>query len=266
MRIFDSHAHYDDPRFEAEFEGGRERALSFVFSSGVERIVNIGANLTTSEHSVALAAQYERIYATVGIHPNDCGKSGTLEQELDRIRALAASPKVVAIGEIGMDFHYDQPSEQIQRAWFCAQMELAEQLGLPVVVHDREAHGICMEIVRAYAGRVRGVFHSYSGSLEMAKELINLGWIVSFSGVVTFKNARRVAEVVQGIPIEDMMVETDCPYLAPHPLRGTLNHSANLTYTVAEIARLKGLTPDEVAEQTYQNACRFYRLPCEGAQ
>ncbi len=259
MRIFDSHAHYDDPRFESEFEGGRDRALSFVFEQGVERIVNIGANLESSRASIALAGRYGKIYAAVGIHPNDCGKTGTLGQEMAELEELARAPRVVAIGETGMDFHYDRPPKEVQKQWFCAQMELARSLGLPVVVHDREAHGICMQAVRDYPG-VRGVFHSFSGSTEMAKELIRLGWMISFSGVVTFRNARRVAEAAESVPIECMMVETDCPYLAPHPLRGTLNHSGNLVYTIGALAALKGLSPEETAQITYHNACAFYGI------
>lgn len=259
MRIFDSHAHYDDPRFAEEFEGGRDCVLPYVFSKGVERIVNVGANLSSSENSIALAQRYEQVYAAVGIHPNDCGKDGTLDVELTHLQALAASPKVAAIGETGMDFHYDEPSEQIQRAWFAAQLALARRLNLPVIVHDREAHGACMEMVRAYPG-VRGVFHSFSGSAEMARELLRIGWIVSFSGVVTFKNARRLAEVVKEVPLDKMMVETDCPYLAPHPLRGTINHSGNLTYTIAAIAEIKGVTTEKVAQATYHNACDFYGI------
>lgn len=259
MRIFDSHAHYDDARFDAEYEGGREAVLPYVFSCGVERIVNVGANLQTSAASVDLAQRYEQIYAAVGIHPNDCGKTGALSQEMDALFALCDRPKVVALGETGMDFHYDEPSEAIQREWFHAQMELAQQKNLPVIVHDREAHGVCMEIIREHP-QVRGVFHSFSGSAEMAKDLIRLGWIVSFSGVVTFRNARRVAEVVQSVPLSHLMVETDCPYLAPHPLRGTLNHSGNLTYTIAAIAELKGCSAEQVAQATYRNACNFYGI------
>ena len=259
MRIFDSHAHYDDPRFEEEFEGGQSAVLAHVFSQGVERVVNIGANIPTSKASVALAQKYERIYAAVGIHPNDCGKYGTLEDELSEIKKLACCDKVVAIGEIGMDFHWDEPSADVQREWFDAQLSLAEELDLPVCIHDREAHGQCMDIVRAHPG-ARGVFHSFSGSSEMAHELIGRGWMISFSGVVTFKNATRLEGVVDSIPLDRMMVETDCPYLSPHPLRGSLNHSGNLVYTISRIAEIKGIPADELARITYENACGFYGI------
>lgn len=259
MRIFDSHAHYDDTRFETEFEGGRDAVLPYVFSCGVERIVNVGASLASSRASVELAQKYPQVYAAVGIHPNDCGKAGTLDYEMDAVRALTRSPKVVAIGETGMDFYWNEPEASVQERWFRAQMELAKETGLPVIIHDREAHGACMDIVRDYPG-VRGVFHSFSGSAEMAAELIRRGWMLSFSGVVTFKNARRVKEVVAGVPMEHMMMETDCPYLAPHPYRGKLNHSANLVHTLSAVAELHGITPEQAAELTYDNACRFYGI------
>ncbi|MBQ8696201.1 MAG: TatD family hydrolase [Clostridia bacterium] len=259
MRIFDSHAHYDDSRFEEEFEGGRESVLPYVFSCGVERIVNIGANIPTSENSVALAHKYGQVYASVGIHPNDAGKWGTLDEDMEVLTRLAADPKVVAIGEIGMDFYWNDPEPEIQLKWFEAQMELAQRLGFPVLIHDRDAHGVCMDVVRKYPN-VRGVFHSYSGSAEMAEELIRRGWIISVSGVVTFKNARKLVEVVERIPLNKMMVETDCPYLAPHPFRGELNHSGLLTHTIGAIAEIKGITSEEVAEATYNNACDFYGI------
>lgn len=259
MRIFDSHAHYDDDRFETEFEGGRDAVLPYVFSCGVERIVNVGASLASSRAAVDLAAKHPQICAAVGIHPNDCGKVGTLEEEMDAVRALAAHPKVVAIGETGMDFYWNEPAPRVQERWFRAQMELAKETGLPVIIHDREAHGPCLDMVREYP-EVRGVFHSYSGSAEMAAELIKRGWMLSFSGVVTFKNASRVKEVVASVPLESMMVETDCPYLAPHPYRGKLNHSGLLVHTLSAIAELHAVTPDEAAEITYRNACAFYGI------
>ncbi len=259
MRIFDSHAHYDDSRFENEFEGGRENVLPYVFGQGVERIVNIGASIPTSENSIALAEKYPQVYAAVGIHPNDAGKWGTLDENIETLTRMAEHPKVVAIGEIGMDFYWNEPEPEIQLKWFEAQMALAERLGLPVIIHDREAHGVCMDVVRKYPN-VRGVFHSYSGSAEMAEELIRMGWIISVSGVVTFKNARKLVEVVERIPLDKFMVETDCPYLAPHPYRGKLNHSGLLQYTIGTIAEIKGMTPEEVAEATYNNACDFYGI------
>ena len=259
MRIFDSHAHYDDPRFESEYEGGREAVLPYVFSQGVEYIVNVGATLDSSEKCIELAAKYPQIYASVGIHPNDCGRRGTLDEEMEMLERLISRPKVAAIGETGMDFHYDEPSEEIQRKWFIAQAELARRTGLPLIVHDREAHGACMDVVRGFPD-VRGVFHSYSGSAETADELVRRGWMISFSGVITFKNAARMARVVESVPLDRIMVETDCPYLAPHPLRGSLNNSANLVYTIGRLAELKGISSDEAAEITFDNARRFYGI------
>ena len=259
MKIFDSHAHYDDLRFESEYEGGRQAALSYVLSHQVQHIVNVGANIPTSQQSIALAEQYEGIFAAVGIHPCDCGKNGTLEYEMSEIKRLAQAPKVVALGETGLDYHYAKENAQQQHDYFHAHLTLAEELGLPVIVHDREAHGDSLSIVKEHPG-VQGVFHSFSGSKELAWELLRLGWIVSFSGVVTFKNAARMQEVVESVPLDKMMVETDCPYLTPHPHRGELNHSDYLVYTIEKIAQIKGESPEKVAEVTYENACRFYHL------
>lgn len=259
MKIFDSHAHYDDDRFQTEYEGGQQAVLSYVFSQGVERIVNVGAGIETSKASIAIAQKYEGVYAAVGIHPNDCGKCGSMREEMAEIRRLAEQPKVVALGETGLDFYFTKENEPQQKDYFHAHLSLAAELGLPVIVHDREAHGPCLQIVKEHKG-VPGVFHSFSGSKELARELLDLGWYISFSGVVTFKNAPRVQEVAAYVPIERMLVETDCPYLAPHPHRGEINHSARLIHTIDKIAQIKGLTPDEAAQITYENACRFYRL------
>ncbi len=259
MIIFDSHAHYDDARFENEFEGGQSAVLSSVFLSGVKKIVNIGADIPTSENSVRLAEKYEDIYAAVGIHPSECGKSGTLDEEMAALRRLLKHEKVKAIGEIGLDFHWDDIPRDTQARWFESQLDLARETDMPVCIHDREAHGECFDILRAH-GDVRGVMHSYSGSAEMARQLVNMGWYISFSGVITFKNAARMADVVKSVPIERTLVETDCPYLTPHPHRGKINHSGYLTYTIEKLAGIHGIAPEEAARITYENACRFYGI------
>lgn len=259
MIIFDSHAHYDDARFENEFKGGQSAVLSSVFMSGVKKIVNVGADIPTSENSVRLAEKYDDIYAAVGIHPSECGKSGTLGEEMAALRRLLKCKKVKAIGEIGLDFHWDDIPREMQVRWFESQLELAQEVDMPVCIHDREAHGECFNIIKAH-GDVRGVMHSYSGSAEMARQLVNMGWYISFSGVITFKNAARMAEVVQSVPLDRILVETDCPYLTPHPYRGRINHSGYLIYTLERLAEIHEISPDAAAKITYDNACRFYGI------
>ena len=183
------------------------------------------------------------------------------EQDLEEYRAMASHEKVVAIGEIGLDYYYDDVPREIQKHWFDRQMALAEELSMPVVVHDRDAHGDCMDMVRKWAGRVTGVFHCFSGSAEMAAELTKLGWYVSFTGVVTFKNARRALEAVAAVPMDRIMIETDAPYMAPVPYRGRRNHSGYVPLVAEKIAEVKGMTLEEVAKITTENGKRFFRIP-----
>lgn len=262
LYLFDAHAHYDDPRFDACEDGSPERyeLLDELFPSGeVGYIANIGTNLGTSAASLALASRYERVYAACGIHPSDCGRYGDMESTLGALRKLTEEPKCRAIGEIGLDYHYDDTPRDIQMKWFDAQLSLARETGLPVIIHDREAHGDCVDAVRRHPG-VTGVFHSYSGSAETARKLIALGFYISFTGVITFKNAARIAEVVKSIPDERIMIETDCPYLAPVPVRGRRNYSGYLRYTAECAARLRGQNIVEFARLTRANAMRFYRI------
>jgi TatD DNase family protein len=208
------------------------------------------------------------MYVSSGIHPEDCLYIDDIDAALSEIEAsicnekLRKENKIVAIGEIGFDYHLENLTDEVkakQRHVFEAQMQMAEKYGLPVIIHDREAHGDCFEMALKYPS-VKGIFHSYSGSSEMARELIRRGWFISFSGVVTFKNASRVREVVSTIPLDRLLIETDAPYLSPHPLRGKMNHSANLEYTVGAIAAVFGKTPEEIAEITFENAQRIYGL------
>ena len=212
--IFDTHAHYDDKAFDAD----RDALLSALPAEGVALVVNPGCTVTSSRAAVALAERYPFVYAAVGIHPEDCG--GAAEADFASIRALAAHPKVVAIGEIGLDYYWEEnPPKEEQQAVFRRQLALAQELDLPVIIHDREAHGDTLAIVREFPG-LRGVFHCYSGSPEMAAELLKLGWYLGFDGPITYKNARRAPEVAALTPLDRILIETDAPYMAPEPYRG----------------------------------------------
>ena len=266
--IFDTHAHYFDKRFEAEAEGGADAVLRSVFDGGVQYIINVGTNCTNSITAMEQAARYEGMFAAIGIHPEDCHFLKDEAEELSRLRALLGDAdtrkrnKIVALGEIGLDYHYENYGEipmdkEKQQRFFNAQMELARELSLPVIIHDREAHGDCFETVLRYPD-VKGVFHSYSGSAEMAKELTRRGWYISFSGTLTFKNASRVREAASAVPRERLLIETDCPYLAPHPMRGRLNHSGLLIHTLSALAQIWECTPEEAAIQTSKNAKELF--------
>ncbi len=266
--IFDTHAHYFDKRFETEAEGGADAVLRSVFGGGVQYIVNVGTNCTNSITAISQAARYDGMYAAVGIHPEDCHFLKDEAEELSRLRTLLGDAetrkrnKIVALGEIGLDYHYENYGEipmdkEKQQRFFDSQMELARELSLPVIIHDREAHGDCFETVLRYPD-VKGVFHSYSGSAEMARELTRRGWYISFSGTLTFKNANRVREAARAVPRERLLVETDCPYLAPHPMRGRLNHSGLLTHTLSALSQIWECTPEEAAMQTAKNAKELF--------
>ena len=276
MYIFDSHAHYFDDRYNDSTEGpAADEILSAILAprGPVSHIVNIGTNIETSKLALAQAARFDGMYAAIGIHPEDCQQIEHPEEQMNALRALlgcdAPDPvayrkqnKIVAIGEIGLDY-YERPwlpVDKERQAWyFEQQLLLAEEWNLPVVIHDRDAHGDCFETVLRHPN-VRGVFHSYSGSAEMAKELWRREWMISFSGVVTFKNAKRVQEVAASIPAKYLMVETDAPYLAPHPHRGKRNDSSLMTHTVEMLAALNGVTYDEMALLTAQNAARLFDI------
>ena len=254
MRLFDTHAHYDSGAFNAD----RLEVLASMPGQGVELILNPGCDLDSSRKAVELAERFPFVYAAVGVHPSDC--EGFDQADADGLRALAAHPKVKAVGEIGLDYYWkENPPRDFQKQVFHNQLELAEELGLPVIVHDREAHGDCLEIVRAHP-RVTGVYHCYSGSLEDAKVLVGLGWMLSFTGVVTYKNARRSLEVIEWLPMDRIMIETDSPYLTPEPFRGQRNDSGRV-YRVAEtVAQIKGLQPEEAAQITLENGKRFFGI------
>lgn len=254
MTLFDTHAHYDSRQFDSD----RDQALSALPGQGVELVVNPGCNLASSQTAVELAGRYPFVYAAVGIHPEDCAdwEGG----HIDRLRDLAAQPKVVAVGEIGLDYYWpENPPRELQKRVFRAQLALAAELDLPVIVHDREAHGDCLDIVQEFP-QVRGVFHCFSGSAEMAKELVKLGWMISFTGVLTYKNARRAVEAAQAVPLDRIMIETDSPYMAPVPHRGKRNHSGYVGLICERLAQLKGISPDECSRLTLENGRRFFQI------
>ena len=267
MKFFDSHAHYYDDWFD-EYEGGADALLEKLFSDNVGAIVNVSTNPKNLALCIEQAKRFEGMYVTAGIHPEDCPYLENVDAALAEIESIVSDArllkenKIVAIGEIGFDYHVEGLNDEVkalQRHCFEYQMELAKKYGLPVVIHDREAHGDCFEMILKYP-EVKGIFHSYSGSVEMARELTRRGWYISFSGVVTFKNASRVREVASTVPLDRVLIETDAPYLSPDPLRGRMNHSGNLEYTAGAIASLFGKTVDEIAEITAQNAKRIYNI------
>ena len=251
--FFDTHAHYDDRAFDDD----RYALLDSVHDTGVELIVDPGCDLKSSRASIALAERFPFVYAAVGIHPEELQDS--TPEILAEISALAEDPKCVAIGEIGLDYYWDASHKEEQKLLFRQQLQLALELDKPVIIHDREAHGDCFEIVRDYPG-LRGVFHCYSGSAEMAKELLKNGWYLGFDGPVTYKNARKTLEVLAICPPERILIETDSPYLSPVPHRGKRNDSRNLRYIVQTIAENLRLEPETVAEITLENGKRLFGI------
>lgn len=250
MRIIDSHAHYDDSSFDTD----REEILRELFSGEICKIVNIGCSVKSSYSSVKLAEKYAGIYAAVGLHPDAADEIDRIEE----IRRLCDNKKVVAVGEIGLDYHYEEHSRDIQKKAFEEQLKLAAELDMPVVIHSRDAWEDTMELLRKY--RPKGVMHCFSGSAEIAREIVEIGMYVGFTGVVTFKNAKKALKALEAVPLDRLLVETDCPYMAPEPNRGKRNYSGYLPYTIAAMAAVKGVSPDEMAEITAENAERLFNI------
>lgn len=249
--IFDTHAHYDDKAFD----GDREDVIDMLFKNGVCGVVNQGTDIKTSEFSINLARRYDGFYAAVGLHP-ECLDENSIN-DLCKIRELAKSEKVVAIGEIGLDYYYDIPRD-LQKTVFAKQLELAAELDLPVNIHDREAHGDTLEMLKKY--KPKGILHCFSGSVEMAKEIVKLGMYIGIGGVVTFKNARKTVEVIEAIPLERLVLETDCPYLSPVPFRGKRSDSSMIKYTAQRIAEIRNTTAEEILAVTRRNAADVYKI------
>ena len=252
--IFDTHAHYDDEQFDAD----REELLDSMAEQGVGTIVNVSASYPSCEQVTEMVQKYPFMYAAVGVHPDHVGDLN--EETFARMKKLFANDKVIAVGEIGLDYYWDNESHDLQKAWFIRQLELARELDLPVLIHSREAAADTMDIMKEHAEGMSGVIHCYSYSKEMAREYVKMGFYIGVGGVVTFKNARKLKETVAEIPLTSIVLETDCPYLAPEPNRGKRNNSAYIRYVAEEIARIKGITYEEVVAQTEENARKMYRL------
>ncbi|MCK5811959.1 MAG: TatD family hydrolase [Clostridiales bacterium] len=253
--IIDSHCHLDDKRFDED----RDQVIEKIQQANIDLVINIGANLSSSKASVELAKQYDFIYAAVGVHPHD--SSSYTEKVEKEITSLAAHKKVVAIGEVGLDFHYDFSPRDIQLQVFIKQIKLANQLDMPLIIHDREAHQPVLEALRKYKDeKTIGVFHSYSGSSEMIRDVLELGFYLSFNGISTFKNAKKVHDAIFHTPLDKLLIETDSPYLTPEPFRGKRNDSSNVIYVAKAIAKIKGITIEEVYEKTTENTKKLFKL------
>ncbi len=251
--FFDTHAHYDDERFDAD----RHQLLASFPENGVSYVLNPGCDRESSEKALGFARQYPHVYAAVGWHPHEAESFDG--GSLDFLRECCGDEKVRAIGEIGLDYYYDFSPREVQRSVFRQQMTLARELEMPVIIHDRDAHGECMEIIREFPD-VKGVFHCYSGSAEMGRQLLDMGWYLSFTGAITFKNARKALETIELCPMDRIMIETDSPYLAPVPHRGRRNDSRELVYVAQTIGSIKGLETEEVARITLENGKRFFGI------
>lgn len=252
--IIDTHAHYDDKQFDID----RDEVLKSLEAEGVGVVVNASASYASCERVVKIAQEYPFMYAMVGVHPDEVGDLN--EETFARMKELYKEPKVVAVGEIGLDYYWDNEPHEVQKKWFIKQLETARELNLPVNIHSREAAEDTFKIMKEYAKGLKGIIHCFSGSKEMALEYVKLGFAIGVGGVVTFKNGRKLKEVVEAIPLTSIVLETDCPYLAPVPFRGKRNNSAYIKYMAEEIAQLKGVTYEEVLAQTEKNAREIYGL------
>ena len=253
--IFESHAHYDDSKFDDD----REELLSTMQENGIEKIINIGCSIESCKSTLELTKQYPFVYGAMGIHPSDIGDLN--EDTFLWLREQVKKEKVVAVGEIGLDYYWDKEPkvQENQRYWFKRQLELAAEASLPVIIHSRDAAQDTMEIMTEAAKKnIRGVIHCYSYSPEMALEYVKLGYYIGVGGVVTFKNAKKLVQTVSELPLDRILLETDCPYMAPEPHRGTRNDSSNIPYVIKKIAEIKGTTPDEVERKTRANAFELF--------
>lgn len=252
--LFDSHAHIDDEKFDVD----RDEVIARALENGVTGMINAGACMASSARSVELAEKYDSIYAAVGIHPHDA--KSVQETDYEQLTAWSKLTKVVAIGEIGLDYYYDFSPRDLQRTVFIRQLDVARQMDMPFIIHDRDAHGDILEILKKEAKGLKGVLHCFSGSLEMAKEVIKLGLYISIAGPVTFKNAAKLPEIVATVPLERLLVETDCPYLTPHPHRGKRNEPAYVKIVAEQVAQLRGMDFVDLAKATDANTKRLFRI------
>lgn len=260
MRLFDSHAHYDDEKFDQD----REEIIQKIYDSGVEKFISAGYSLESSKRAIELADKYEFIYTTVGISPNDVKQ--TLEETIEDIKKLEdiitrkENDKIVGIGEIGLDYYWNKENKEIQKQAFIMQIELANRLNLPITIHTREAVSDTLEILKQHPVQQKGVFHCCPLNRELVKEALKLGFYISFAGPVTFKNSKNAQEIAEMVPNDRMLIETDSPYLALEPVRGTRNDSRNVRYIAEKIANIKSLSTEEIAEITYQNTLKIFKI------
>lgn len=253
--IFDTHAHYDDEAFEED----REELLNSLALHGIEAVTNVGACIKTSQNTMNMVDKYPNVYGAIGVHPNETGELD--EEGMIWLKEQSSHPKIVAIGEIGLDYYWDEPDREIQKKWFIRQLDLAREVSLPIIIHSRDAAKDTLDIMKAEKSQeLGGVIHCFSYGKEMAREYLNMGFYLGIGGVLTFKNAKKLKEVVEYMPMEQLVLETDCPYLAPVPNRGKRNSSLNLTYVVKEISEIKGISEEEVIKITNQNARTMYRI------
>lgn len=256
--LFDSHAHLDDERFDPD----RQDLIASLPDKGISYVVNAGADMESSKRSIMLAEQFDFIYASVGIHPHDA--AGMTDQDLGDLEKMAGHDKVVAIGEIGLDYYYDNSPRQIQRERFAHQLQLSSKVGLPVIIHSRDAHADTLDILKAHSSYLKScVLHCYSGSWEMAKVYLDMGFYISLGGPVTFKNSAKAVEVAKNIDINYLLIETDSPYLAPHPYRGKRNDPGMVKLVAERIADIRGIDVNSLAEATLKNACRLFGIRCQ---
>lgn len=253
--IFDTHAHYDDEAFDQD----REELISSLPAAGIRAVVNVGASLESTRKTLALSHCYSIFYAALGVHPNEC--ADLKEEDMDWLKLQAKDPKAVAIGEIGLDYHWDEPGETVQKKWFSRQLELAAQLKLPVVIHSRDAAKDTLDVMKGErAEEIGGVIHCFSYGKEMAREYLNMGFYLGIGGVATFQNGKKLKEVIQYAPMDRLVLETDCPYLAPVPYRGKRNSSLNLPLVIDAVSQIKNLEKEKVEQIAWENSLRLYGL------
>lgn len=252
--IIDTHAHYDDEQFDID----RDELLRSLESEGIAAVINASASVHSWDKVLELTKKYPFVYGMIGVHPDEIGELD--EESFARMEKLVSESKIVAVGEIGLDYYWDKESHEQQKEWFIRQLNLAREKNLPVNIHSREAAADTFEILKEYGQGLKAIIHCYSYSKEMAMEYVKMGYLIGVGGVVTFKNAKKLKEVIQAVPIDQIVLETDCPYLAPTPYRGKRNSSLYLPYVAEAIAELKGMTAEEVIKQTEENARRFYGI------
>lgn len=252
--LFDSHAHLNDEKFDDD----RSEVIARALESGVTGIIDVGACMSSSARAVALAEQYGAIYAAVGIHPHDAKEAK--ESDYEQLAVWSKQEKVVAIGEMGLDYYYDLSPRDVQRTVFIRQIDVARQMDMPIIIHDRDAHADILDILQKEAKGLRGVLHCFSGSLEMAREIIKLGFYISIAGPVTFKNAAKLPQIIAHVPLERVLLETDCPYLTPHPHRGKRNEPAYVRLVAEKVAALRGISLENLAEITTNNVKEIFKI------